>query len=1057
MSTFTSLKELFKVHSRESIVTLGRFIARREFKDGKSLFTVFDDINSAITFINSIKKEERSFHEVILKESPQKLKFDIDISKDDENFSSKKEDILERFLAALHNAFSTLYGIDLIGDGNGDCIVICDSCRTDKISYHIIINNFHVESAVEAAYFTSFLDKLLPAKIMDLAVNKSIQNFRIVGCIKLGAGISSIKTIKTKNKWYDSIITFITDESILLPPIAKSLSEDTTLSSNLSSNMTFPFSPDQQKKIIEFLDTGGWIDGCKFDKVVENCLLLFKRIMPGNCKICRKEHQKENSPLVVITADGTILFKCRRALNKPAKVLIHQDLSSIDESRRLEQQVSDILDKESNRHIDEIKEIAAGKTIDIYDATELKQFIPARALFVRAAMKMGKTKTLIKYLNSFYPPQSQERVVILSFRQTFSSSIKNSLNTNNQNFEMYSDFRGDIDLNLHQRIILQVESFFRLKTHVAPDLLILDESESIIEQLESGLSKNISETWAKFEWLVKYSKRIICMDAYLSRRTINVVNKILSTSRRPEEEPIIYQINIHKNSANDNYHIYTDKLQWLSSLFKELSVGKKIVLPTSSLAEAESIAAAASTKFPTKNISIFTSKTSMSEKRQAFENVHASWAGLDLLIYTPTVSAGVSFELEHFDLLYGNFINLSCPVETVMQMMGRVRNIKQKEYHLYINEERKPPKRPETAEAIEEQVVNSRMDLFGANNQIPLPDQVPLEFDETGKLIIHKTNFYTMWLENEIVRSKSRNNFTARLITIISQYGARFNIVKPNQTLSISEMIDNSNLSSMIDEQRQEIKDKYSLLISSAPDIDEEEAANIINKMQLSNGLSSSTEATIIEKASLKKFNIRKIFNVPAEEKVDQQFIKRFDKPHVKEVYKNLSLILNNGEIDNNMERLKNYSKDSFLSRVVSTNRDGIGTSFDGSIKATEQTCGEINDLRDKHNYQKHRIGLSILKEFGFKSPADDNIFGRSVIDEIVERRGDFLLSLIDTRSIYLSTITLRPNSRNKLESINQILDAIYGVKIRCRRGDNDMYELCRTNDAWVLLAKDRS
>jgi len=68
-----------------------------------------------------------------------------------------------------------------------------------------------------------------------------------------------------------------------------------------------------------------------------------------------------------------------------------------------------------------------------------------------------------------------------------------------------------------------------------------------------------------------------------------------------------------------------------------------------------------------------------------FNDVNKVWANVDILIYTSTISAGCSFELLHFTCVFGNFSSMSTDYKTAIQMMGHVRNILTREYHIFIN------------------------------------------------------------------------------------------------------------------------------------------------------------------------------------------------------------------------------------------------------------------------------------------------------------------------------------------------------------------------------------
>ena len=93
-------------------------------------------------------------------------------------------------------------------------------------------------------------------------------------------------------------------------------------------------------------------------------------------------------------------------------------------------------------------------------------------------MKMGKTKAL-KDLVANHFSGSKARIVVLSFRIAFSQDFNGKF----PDFELYSDLPSSITLREHAKVIIQIESLHRLDPIGGVNLLVLDEVESIWEQV----------------------------------------------------------------------------------------------------------------------------------------------------------------------------------------------------------------------------------------------------------------------------------------------------------------------------------------------------------------------------------------------------------------------------------------------------------------------------------------------------------------------------------------------------------------------------------------------
>lgn len=74
-------------------------------------------------------------------------------------------------------------------------------------------------------------------------------------------------------------------------------------------------------------------------------------------------------------------------------------------------------------------------------------------------------------------------------------------------------------------------------------------------------------------------------------------------------------------------------------------------------------------------------------KHNDFKNVNESWKDIDVLIYTGTLTAGISFELEHFDCLIGIYAKKTASPLAFTQGLHRVRNLKEKQMYLYLENE----------------------------------------------------------------------------------------------------------------------------------------------------------------------------------------------------------------------------------------------------------------------------------------------------------------------------------------------------------------------------------
>ena len=84
---------------------------------------------------------------------------------------------------------------------------------------------------------------------------------------------------------------------------------------------------------------------------------------------------------------------------------------------------------------------------------------------------------------------------------------------------------------------------------------------------------------------------------------------------------------------------------------------------------------AISLTFPHLNV-VHCTATSGGEATTALVCVIMHWKDVDVLIYAPTISAGVSYDEIHFDMFFGVISTLSCTGQDYHQMLRRARKIK---------------------------------------------------------------------------------------------------------------------------------------------------------------------------------------------------------------------------------------------------------------------------------------------------------------------------------------------------------------------------------------------
>jgi hypothetical protein len=913
----------------------------------------------------------KCFHEVIFGNRVQRLKFDIDIKeKKDYNIHTVIDHILDTIIQTINDLY---YCIDDVNLSRSDFIITDSSGPINdneyKHSFHIILYKYAVMNNEEAKNITADVVQKcckLYRHYIDKAVNKSIQNFRILGSTKYRS-----ERVKKVTLEYDTYDGSLLDTLIASPTNVTVLSE---LLDSQDQDSEFGDSQDQGSQdtinsdcissklldsILKKCKAMNVIDGHKV-RCVRNNSIQFNRTRPTFCVICSEIHHNDNS--LIINYDNltsNIYEFCRQANESRILCNLHKVCKEIDLNKQNDYSCK--FDKLLDKHI--------------YNDSKMKPYEFVSNLAVKAQMKVGKTKALHDYVSTNYNNESIIRFV--TFRQTFSNHVYTMFN----DFDLYSNIKGSICNDEHKRVIIQVESLYRLELEPSTsiDLLILDESESIFSQLGSGLHKNFNASFAMFIWMLTHAKHVICMDANLSDRTYNILTKF-------RDDPIFFHHNKYQPSLEDTYYVTTSKNTWINQLCDKISNDKKVVVATNSIKEAKTCEYLITTMYPTRVVKIYSSEMKYSEKQLSFSNVHKYWSELDVLIYTPTCSAGISYELKHFDVIFGYFCNMSCDVETCRQMLNRVRNVVDHEYYICLQES-ETVQLPTSSSELHNYLYNKRMIMF----QFVKDNNLQYSYDVDGNIKFYETDYYHVWLENMAINNLSKNDFISRFIGQIRQTGSK---IKTMQDLECNIIHTEHN------DAKKFIEDQQNAIVANSRDITIEEANDIINK------IGTQQDVEIDDFHAYEKYKLKNYYSYTQE--IDSDFVKYYNKQHVKQVFKNLTDITRYDSIEESIKY------------IITTENNRYGTTVTNeSMYRNKLEYYDLRDDRHVYNSLSHVVVSGLITKFGTSALS-------------TEEFNDILEHVWTTIDKYKTELSIEHNinfDKTRQSVINSLLQAVYGLR----------------------------
>jgi hypothetical protein len=300
-------------------------------------------------------------------------------------------------------------------------------------------------------------------------------------------------------------------------------------------------------------------------------------------------------------------------------------------------------------------------------------------LAVMAPPGSGKTEAVRDYVKTL---PEDEKITAISFRCVLGE--KQMADFEGLGFYHYQDPKikgGFIDTDVYRRNIIQIDSLARLffKYDSAPvGLLIIDEIESMFEHLcSSPFIKNPSDLMYRLASLIREAKKVIIMDANLSYGTIMFLREICG------KDVYIYRNTYIRNRRVIN--ILANQYHVEDTIIKFLKEGKKVYVPTNSRDWGRQLMVRLK-NFKDEVLPNLTYK--LYDKDCKFEKGKdpiSDMINYDCCITTPKFQAGNSFTADHFDVVCGYFSGASCSPKGASQLIMRVRNVKDPNVYLNID------------------------------------------------------------------------------------------------------------------------------------------------------------------------------------------------------------------------------------------------------------------------------------------------------------------------------------------------------------------------------------
>lgn len=522
-------------------------------------------------------------------------------------------------------------------------------------------------------------------------------------------------------------------------------------------------------------------------------------------------------------------------------------------------------------------------------------------LLITATLGIGKTENLYAFLkrtlNTHY-----KSCLIVTFRKTLCQKYAQDLHQ----FTLYSDLHGKISPDSFPFVIMQIDSIKRIRDSY--DLVIFDEITYAFEHLVTS-AINKKRCFDVIEQLFYDNNHIICMDALLNDEWANYIKSF----KNRVIKHIVNEYSLHNDKRIINYGL--NKVDFINKIKLCINNNENIVIASNN----KKILRFINNEIENykKNIKkLFI----MKESKTKYDL--EQWKKVQVLAYSPTIVAGISFTEKHYDRIFGIFCNTSASAEMAMQQLFRVRNLKKNEINLCFDITGKNDY-PETEEGVKELIINEDKCLVGELENISI---------NYIKQDIIEDNYFNLFKLIQLQKFKSNNNYMKSLIKLLNSQG----IKKIKNIIDKVDINDKKTLNKKKREFNKLIEYAEASRIVKANNRTEEEIEEIKNKFD-------KTEDDIYE---IKKHKFTSIFQISSDMLTENMYIK-YNKS-AKPLY-NIAYVYGSGdEFIEKINKRLNYIEKKY-------------DTLDNTIRLG----------RDK-KYEKIVICDHMVKYFGFNSIFDN-------------------------------------------------------------------------------------
>ena len=558
-------------------------------------------------------------------------------------------------------------------------------------------------------------------------------------------------------------------------------------------------------------------------------------------------------------------------------------------------------------------------------------------------------------------------------------------------------------MNQYPRLIVQIDSIGRVG-HMDDlrvfDYLYLDEFKSLIRYLCcDNLKGKRREVVQLLQYYIQTAKRVMILDADFTPDMKELIVELSPNA------VITQKTNTFKSDTNQ-YFFTTNQNDWFAKLQEIVKLKKKIAIPVNSKEESERIKEFILKTYPNATIGLINAEIRGKERKELFDI--KNWKDLDYLIYSPTITCGVSFDEIHFDYIFGYCVSESNTAQEFVQQLRRIRKTTSNDVYLYIS-----PTRGSLLtdyDTIHRTLLEnyqfkiSQEGHYGINTKISTKNH---------RMEIEEDFYFKMFMITLIERNKSRNNMLNEVLLTIKK-----------------ELSENSSIQKFGVEMKSIKED----LLQTKEKINQERIQRILNAKCIAQDdyqkLKKSQNPTSDQLFQIEKFEIMEFYKIN-EITLNKEFVEEFGKKHIRDEFDMFDIFMNE---NNPCEKVSNeflihsknpkFKRDLLFKALKVYGMNDI-YSQTSSTKIQKINTQELNDIFHKIQVEFHQSSnLPSFKSSDVKSLVDQlkkilkmmglklqNVRRRTQVDGESKRETVYFIDLKSLKNAF--EVTIQRNKGN--------------------------------------------